>query len=43
MLKDYQQALEDLDKVDGLELNNVFILKTCGDVKRMLDDHHKAL
>jgi hypothetical protein len=43
MLHDYQGALEDLDKVDVLEPNNAFTLKTRADVKRMLHDHLGAL
>jgi hypothetical protein len=37
MLKDYQGTLEDFDKVDVLEPNNVFTLSSCGGVKNMLD------
>jgi hypothetical protein len=33
MLEDYQGALEDLNKVDVLELNDVIILRWCGNVK----------
>jgi hypothetical protein len=39
MLEDCQGALEDLDKADVLELNNAFIFKWCGDVKRILKDY----
>jgi hypothetical protein len=41
MLKDYQGALEDLDKANVLEPNDVFILTIHGNVKYMLDDYHK--
>jgi len=37
MLKDYQGTLEDFDKVDVLEPNNVFTLSSCGGVQNMLD------
>jgi tetratricopeptide (TPR) repeat protein len=43
MLEDYQGALEDLNKVDGLEPNNAFTLQWCGHVKRMLEDDQRAL
>ncbi|KAH8947331.1 hypothetical protein BDL97_11G035200 [Sphagnum fallax] len=43
MLKEYQGALEDLDKADVLEPNNAFTLKTRGDVKRMLKEYPGAL
>jgi hypothetical protein len=39
MLKDYQGALKDFDKANVLKSNNVFNLKTRGDVKRMLQDY----
>jgi hypothetical protein len=35
--------LEDLDKVDVLEPNNAFTLRSHGKVKHMLDDHQGAL
>jgi hypothetical protein len=34
MLKDYEGALEDLDKANVLELSNAFTLNNHGDVKR---------
>jgi hypothetical protein len=34
MLKDYQRALEDLDKADALQPNNAFTLCSCGGVKK---------
>ncbi len=37
MLKDYQGALEDFDKVDVLEPKNDFTLNNCGGVKNMFD------
>jgi len=43
MLDDYRGALEDLDKADVFEPNNVVILTSCGNVKRMLDDYQGAL
>jgi len=43
MLKEYQGALEDLDKADVLEPNNAFTLRTRGIVKNMLDDYQGAL
>ncbi len=43
MLEDYQGALEDLDKADVLEPNNVFTLQSCEDVKKMLEDYQGAL
>jgi len=36
MLKDYQKALQDLDKAHILEPNNVFIVTMHGDVKETL-------
>jgi tetratricopeptide (TPR) repeat protein len=42
-LKDYQGALEDLDKADVLQPNNAFTLRICGDVKRILKDYHGTL
>jgi len=33
MLEDYQGALEDLNKVYVLKLNDVIILRWCGNVK----------
>jgi len=42
-LKDYQGALEDLNKADVLEPNNAFTLRCRGDVKRMLKDYQGAL
>lgn len=30
VLKDYEEALKDLNKVDVLQPNNAFILKNCG-------------
>jgi tetratricopeptide (TPR) repeat protein len=35
--------LEDFDKVNVLEANNAFTLKTRGNVKSMLDDYQGAL
>jgi tetratricopeptide (TPR) repeat protein len=43
MLKDYQGALENLDKADVLEPNNAFTLGNCGNVKKMLKDYQGAL
>jgi serine/threonine protein kinase len=43
MLKEYQGALEDVDKADVLEPNNAFTLKIRRDVKRMLHDYQGAL
>jgi tetratricopeptide (TPR) repeat protein len=43
MLKDYQGALEDLDKADVLEPNDAFTLRSRGDVKIMLKDYQGAL
>jgi tetratricopeptide (TPR) repeat protein len=43
MLEDYQGALEDLHKVNVLELNNARTLRGRGDVKRMLKDYQGAL
>jgi len=43
MLKDYQGALENLDKANVLEPNNAFTLEIRGDVKKMLHDYHGAL
>jgi tetratricopeptide (TPR) repeat protein len=42
MLKDYQRALEDLDKANVLEPSNAFILQIRGNVKRMLKDYQGA-
>jgi hypothetical protein len=42
MLKDYQGALEDLDKVDVLNLNNAFTLHSHANVKNMFDDYQKS-
>jgi tetratricopeptide (TPR) repeat protein len=42
-LKDYQGALNDFDKVDVLEPNNAFTLRSRGNVKRMLKDYQAAL
>jgi tetratricopeptide (TPR) repeat protein len=42
-LKDYELALQDLDKADFLEPNNTFILQSHGDVKNMLKDYQGAL
>jgi tetratricopeptide (TPR) repeat protein len=43
MLKDYQGALEDLNKADVFEPNNAFSLGNRGAVKRMLKDFRGAL
>jgi tetratricopeptide (TPR) repeat protein len=43
MLKDYQGALEDLNKADVLEPNHAFTLKNRGEVKQMLEDYQGAL
>jgi serine/threonine protein kinase len=43
MLKDYQGALNDLDKSDVLEPNNVFTLMNYATIKYMLDDYQGAL
>jgi tetratricopeptide (TPR) repeat protein len=43
MLKDYQGALEDLDKADVLEPNNASTLRSRGCVKMMLKDYQGAL
>jgi len=43
MLYDYQRTLEDLDKVDVLEPNNAFTLRSRGNVKRMLKEYQGAL
>ncbi|KAH8962719.1 hypothetical protein BDL97_05G115300 [Sphagnum fallax] len=43
MLKDYQGALEDLNKADVLEPNDAFTLRSRGDVKGMLKDYKGAL
>jgi tetratricopeptide (TPR) repeat protein len=42
-LKDYELALQDLDKADFLEPNNTFILQSHGDVKNMLKDYQETL
>jgi tetratricopeptide (TPR) repeat protein len=43
MLHDYRGALEDLDKADVLEPNNVITFRARGDVKRTLHDCQGAL
>jgi len=43
MLKDYQEALQDLEKAHILEPNNVFIVTMHGDVKRTLKDYQITL
>ncbi len=43
MLKDYQGALEDFDKVDVFEQNNASILNSHEGVKHMLDDYQGDL
>jgi len=43
MSKDYQGALEDLDKVDVLKPNNVFTLIRRANVKNMLKDYQQIL
>jgi len=43
MLKEYQGALEDLDKANVLEPNNAFTPKTRENVKYQLDDYQGAL
>jgi tetratricopeptide (TPR) repeat protein len=35
--------LEDLDKADVLEPNNIFTLQCCGNVKMILKDYQRAL
>jgi hypothetical protein len=42
MLEDYQ-AFENLDKAYVFEPNDAFTLKTCADVKKMLENYHGAL
>jgi hypothetical protein len=42
MLKEYQGALEDVDKADVLGPNDAFTLRTHEDVKRMLKDYQRA-
>jgi tetratricopeptide (TPR) repeat protein len=42
MLKEYEGALEDLDKANVLELNNTFTLTIHGDFQHMLDDYQGA-
>jgi len=43
MLDDYHKTLKDLDKVNIFKINNAFILKTHGKIKRMLNDYHETL
>jgi 5-methylcytosine-specific restriction endonuclease McrBC regulatory subunit McrC len=43
MLDDNQEAIEDFDKVDVLESNNTFPLRTHEDLKKMLHDYQGAL
>jgi hypothetical protein len=43
ILKDYQKALEDLDKVDVLDPNNAFTLKWRRNVKRTLKNYQGTL
>jgi tetratricopeptide (TPR) repeat protein len=43
MFEDYQGALEDLDKVNVLDLNNASTLRSRGDVKRMLQEYQGPL
>ncbi len=43
MLKDYEGALEDLDKTMVLEPSNEITLQSCGKIKRMLHDYQQAL
>jgi len=43
ILKDYEGALEDFDKVNVLEPNHAFNLRIRGDVKRILEDYQGAL
>jgi len=43
MFLDYQGTLENVDKVDILQPNNAFILRTRAKVKKMLDEYQKAL
>jgi hypothetical protein len=35
--------MEDLDKADVLELNNIFTLQCCLNVKKILKDYQRAL
>jgi hypothetical protein len=42
-LKDYELALQDLDKADFLEPINTFILQSRGDVKNMFKDYQGTL
>jgi hypothetical protein len=37
-----KEPLSDLDKANGLQPNDAFILKTHGDLKNMLNDHERA-
>ncbi len=43
ILKDYQGALEDFDKVDVFEPNNAFTLNSRGGVKNMLKDYQGTM
>jgi hypothetical protein len=43
MLKDYQKALQDLDKAHILEPNNVFLVTMHGNVKGTLKDYEITL
>jgi len=43
MLKDYQGAIKDLDKVDVLGPNDVSTLNSHGPIKYMLDDYEGTL
>ncbi len=43
MLKDYQGALDDPDKVDVFQLNNASTLNTREGIKYMLDDYQGTL
>jgi len=42
-LGDYQKILEDFVKANVLELNNVLILTTCENVKKMLGNYQGTL
>jgi tetratricopeptide (TPR) repeat protein len=43
VLKDYHEALQDLDKADVLEPNHAITLQIRGDVKILLGDYQGAL
>jgi hypothetical protein len=39
MLKEYQGILKDHQKANVIEPNDVFILRSLGDIKKMLEDY----